>query len=89
MHMEERLEVVQGCKYVTKVVPDAPLIIDEAYLDKHHIDMVFHGHSPEEEEKYRAMYAVPTELGKFKRTQYTTSISTSDIIERIVTRFSK
>jgi glycerol-3-phosphate cytidylyltransferase-like family protein len=87
MNMEERVEVVAACKYVEKVIPDAPLHISEEYMNKHKIDMVFHGHSQEEEEKYSKMYEIPSKMGKFTRTSYTSGVSTSEIIERIGNRF--
>ena len=32
MNMNERILVVESCKYVDKVIPDAPLIITEDYI---------------------------------------------------------
>ena len=88
MNMNERIKVVEACKYVDQVVPDAPLVITEEYLKKHNIDLVNHGHSEEENEKYNFMYKVPYELGMFKRVDYTEGISTSEIIQRLKTRLT-
>jgi len=86
MNMDERIKVVEACKYVDEVIPDAPLVITEEYLKKHNINLVIHGHSEEENEKYNFMYKVPYELGIFKRVSYTEGISTTEIIQRLKTR---
>lgn len=86
LSMEERIRVIEACKFVSHVIPNAPLIIDEQYLNTHNIDMVFHGHSLEEEATYAEMYRVPKLLNKFTRTPYTKGISTTNIIERIQRR---
>ena len=84
--MSERIKVIGSCKYIGKIIPNAPLIITKEYLDKHNIDMVFHGHSIEEEFRYKKMYKIPHELGKFTRTEYTPEISTTEIINKIIER---
>ena len=40
LNMEERVASVSGCRYVDEVVPDAPWIIDRAWIKKHKIDLV-------------------------------------------------
>lgn len=66
--MDERIKVINVCVYVNSIIKDAPLIISKNFLDKHNIDMVFHGHKIEDEYIYKKMYEVPTKLGKFTRT---------------------
>ena len=39
----ERVETVEGCKYVDRVIPNVPLVTSAAFLDMHEIDAVFHG----------------------------------------------
>ena len=85
--MDERTAIIESCKYVSTVIKDAPLIITEEFLDIHNIDMVFHGHSLKDHSKYCKMYEIPLQLGKFTRTKYTDEISTTDIIERIISRY--
>ena len=84
--MNERIKVIESCKYVSSIIKDAPLIIKEDYLNKHNIDMVFHAHPLEEDLKYNKMYEIPSKLGKFTRTEYCTGISTTEIINRIISR---
>ena len=83
MTMEERVAAVEACKYITDVIPGAPTIIDEDFLKKHDIDMVFHGHTEEEDHLYKDMFEVPISMGKFTRTERTPGISTTMIIDRI------
>lgn len=84
--MDERVKVIESCKYVSSIIKDAPLIITEEYLNKHNIDMVFHAHPLEEDLKYKKMYEIPNKLNKFKRIEYCNKISTTEIINRIIAR---
>ena len=83
MTMEERIAVVEACRYVDRVILDAPLVITEDYIKNNNIDMVVHAHPENEDEKYQKMYEIPTKLGIFKRLEYTPSISTTNIISRL------
>ena len=47
--------------------------------------MVVHAHD-EDDTRYNEMYNVPMKLGKFKRLDYTTTISTTEIMQRIISR---
>ena len=42
MKFSERAASVESCKYVTEVIPEAPVNIDEEFMIKYNIDMVFH-----------------------------------------------
>lgn len=83
--LEERTQVIQACRYVDKVISPAPLIITEEFMNEHSIDLVVHAHE-EGDTRYDEMYAVPVKLGKFKRLDYTKSISTTEIMQRIIDR---
>tara|TARA_Y100000389_G_C17080850_1_gene326551 strand:- start:81 stop:560 length:480 start_codon:yes stop_codon:yes gene_type:complete len=80
----ERVQNISCLEFIYKIVP-GPLIITEAFLNEHNIDMVVHAHEIKDEERYREMYKVPNDLGKFKRLDYSSEISTTDIINRIET----
>jgi len=72
------------CKYVDKIVKDAPLIIDENFMNEHQIDYVIHSFSNEADaEKQKEFFKVPIMLNKFMTIQYYSSISTTDIIKKI------
>ena len=79
--MEERVASVAGCRYVDEVLPNAPLMVDRAWIEKYDIDLVVHGddYSQEQQEYY---YKVPIEMGIFRTVAYTQSISTTEIIRR-------
>ena len=81
MTMEERVASVAGCRYVDEVVPDAPWIIDVAWIEKHQIDLVFHG-DDYSQEQLESIYDVPISMGIFRTVPYTPTISTTEIIRR-------
>ena len=83
MTLAERVAAVEACRFVSHVIASAPLVIDEAFMALHNIDMVFHGHTPEEDHLYNHMFRVPMALGKFTRTERTDGISTTMLIDRI------
>ncbi len=80
--MEERVASVEGCRYVDKVVSNAPLTIDRAWIEQHDIDLILHGDdvSGEMEEFW---YKIPIEMGIYRSVGYTPGISTTEIIARI------
>ena len=80
MNMKERITVVEACKYVDEVIPDAPLVITQKYIMDNNINVVAHAHQESENKKYSYMYKIPYELGIFRRLEYTDNISTTDII---------
>jgi cytidyltransferase-like protein len=82
MTMDERVRVVEACRYVDEVVGDAPLAVDAEWLDRHSIDLVVHGDDLDEE-GLAAMYAVPAERGILRTIPYTAGISSSEILRRI------
>ena len=80
--MEERVAAVHGCRYVDEVIPDAPLVVDRAWIERHRIDLVVHADDFDEDELDR-LYRAPREMGIFRTVPYTQGISTTEIIERI------
>ena len=80
--MEERVASIEGCRYVDEVIPNAPLTIDRAWIERHDIDLILHGDdfSSEMEELY---YKTPIEMGIYRSVGYTPEISTTKIIARI------
>ncbi len=85
--MEERIGIIESCKYVDKVIPNAPLVITKEYLEDNNIDLVIHAHNEDEEEKYNFMYSEIIKLGKFKRIDYHEGISTTTIKQRIIKEY--
>ena len=81
LDMEERVASVAGCRYVDEVVPNAPWIIDRAWIVKHKIDLVVHG-DDYSQEQLESIYSVPISMGIFRTVSYTPGISTTEIIRR-------
>ena len=78
----ERVEVVRACRYVTEVIEGTSVIIDEAFMKEHNIDIVVHGSDfTEEKMKYYFPYAYM--INAIVILPYTPIVSTTDIIKRI------
>lgn len=93
--MDERIKVISSCKYIDKIIPDAPLSITKEYIDLYKIDLIFIPDNRISEEMSIIDNGVPTsinptkipyEMGIVKQIPYTHEISTTDIIKRIKNR---
>jgi glycerol-3-phosphate cytidylyltransferase-like family protein len=82
LSMSERIKVIESCKYIDKVIPDAPLNITQSYVDYHKIDIIYIPTNRTTEE-IQLMVPGPYAAGMVKKIPYTDTISTSIIIERI------
>ncbi|CAA0813005.1 Choline-phosphate cytidylyltransferase 1 [Striga hermonthica] len=91
MTESERYESLRHCKWVDEVIPDAPWVINQEFLDKHNIDYVAHDSLPYADTSGagKDVYEFVKAVGKFKETQRTDGISTSDIIMRIVKDYNQ
>ena len=85
MDYEERAFSVESCKYVHKVVENPPMPITQEFIEENKIDLVIHGDDMSQEQ-LRKWYGVAMEMNKFQTTEYTKTISTTNIIERIMDR---
>ena len=81
----ERIQSVAGCRFVVEVVPNAPWVIDRAWIIQHHIQLVVHG-DDYAQEQLDDIYKVPMEMGILRTVPYTKGISTTEIIRRILER---
>ncbi|KAI8526716.1 hypothetical protein RHMOL_Rhmol12G0017200 [Rhododendron molle] len=91
MNESERYESLRHCKWVDEVIPDAPWVINQEFLDKHNIDYVAHDSLPYADASGagKDVYEFVKAVGKFKETKRTDGISTSDIIMRIVKDYNQ
>jgi choline-phosphate cytidylyltransferase len=82
----ERCKNVENCKYVSVVIPNAPLYITEKELIDNNIHFVVCADTyfNDPNDKY---YDVPRKMGILRMVPYSHGISTSDLIKRIVERF--
>ncbi|KAI9107216.1 hypothetical protein K1719_021825 [Acacia pycnantha] len=87
----ERYESVRHCKWVDEVIPDAPWVINQEFLDKHNIDYVAHDSLPYADASGAGndVYEFVKAVGRFKETKRTEGISTSDLIMRIVKDYNQ
>ncbi|XP_077242906.1 choline-phosphate cytidylyltransferase 2-like isoform X2 [Tasmannia lanceolata] len=87
----ERYESLRHCRWVDEVIPDAPWVITQEFIDKHQIDYVAHDSLPYADASGagKDVYEFVKAIGKFKETQRTDGISTSDIIMRILKDYNQ
>lgn len=85
----ERYESLTHCRWVDEVIPDAPWVITQEFLDKHEIDFVAHDSLPYTNASGADVYEFVKAAGKFKETKRTGGISTSDLIMRIVKEYNE
>ncbi|WCJ41953.1 Choline-phosphate cytidylyltransferase 2 [Euphorbia peplus] len=88
---KERYESLRHCRWVDEVIPDAPWVLSQEFIDKHQIDYVAHDSLPYADASGAGndVYEFVKSVGKFKETQRTDGISTSDIIMRIVKDYNE
>jgi choline-phosphate cytidylyltransferase len=86
---EERVKCVSYNRYVNEVIRDVDWIITEDFIEKHSIDLVVHDGTPyichdDNGNVINDTYSIVKSLGKFHPMEYTSDISTSEIIQRIL-----
>ncbi|KIY47668.1 hypothetical protein FISHEDRAFT_44903 [Fistulina hepatica ATCC 64428] len=83
----ERLEAVRHCRWVDEEVADAPWVIDQQFIDAYQIDYVAHDEDPYAAAGLADVYAYAKSIGKFIPTRRTPGVSTSSLLERIVSGY--
>ncbi|KAG0578955.1 hypothetical protein KC19_4G062600 [Ceratodon purpureus] len=91
MYEAERYESLRHCKWVDEVIPDAPWVISQEFLDKHQIDYVAHDALPYADASGagKDVYDFVKKAGRFKETKRTDGVSTSDLIMRIIKDYNE
>jgi cytidyltransferase-like protein len=80
----DRVAVVEAVRGVSKVVCPCPLVVTDAFMAEHGIDLVVHGFAdPSDEERQAHFFAAPRAAGKFQVIDYYRALSTSDIIAKV------
>jgi choline-phosphate cytidylyltransferase len=82
---DDRYEIIRNIRFVDEIIPAAPLIITEEFINEHKIDYVVHGFSnPSDSNKQDDFFKVPIEKNIFMEVPYYSKISTTDIIKKII-----
>lgn len=83
LNIEERYMNVICSHHIDKVIKNVKNIVTKDFIKEHNIDIVAHAHRMDEDNYYNYQYKDAKEMGKFVRLDYTSSISTTEIINRI------
>jgi cytidyltransferase-like protein len=86
--LQERVAVIEACKYVDEVVVAPPLRLTDELVEELRIDYVVHG-DDFNKDLLEDQYGVALRRGLFRTVPYTPGISTTEIIRRIVTRHNQ
>nr|BAU37040.1 choline-phosphate cytidylyltransferase [Chlamydomonas asymmetrica] len=89
MTEDERYESLRHCAWVDEVVRDAPWVINMEFLEKHDIDYVAHDDLPYADASGSCDDVYGFRAGRFKATQRTEGVSTSDLILRILKDYNE
>jgi cytidyltransferase-like protein len=83
--LAERVTMLEQCRLVDQVIPDAPLFCTCDFLDRIGAQYVCHANDLSAEQiQYWYKDVIPS--GRLKVVDYTAGISTSAIIERVIAR---
>lgn len=90
MNMKCRIQSIKEFGIYDEIIENAPIKETKEFYEKYNIDKVVHAHTLEEHEYYlKKCYQVAEDIGIFERIDYTSGISTSEIIQIILERFHK
>ncbi len=84
MKQAERAAVVAACKYVDAVMTDTPVSVTKEFMQQHGFDIYTFACASEQErlDKYKLCDSLPAEM--IQELTYTSGISTSDLVMRIL-----
>lgn len=84
MTLEERMIAVDGCRWCTQSVADAPYVTDYRVMDKYGCQYVVHGDDITTDKDGNDCYAEMKERGRFIVVKRTPNISTTDLVGRML-----
>lgn len=87
MNLAERVTVIEACRYVDEVIPNAPYRLTAEFLEEHDVAMVVHGDDIASH-VIADIYGPASAADKLKLVSYTAGISTTDLIRRVQERAS-
>lgn len=80
----QSLAAVDACRWVTKSVPDAPYVTELPFIGQHHCRYVVHGDDITSDSNGEDCYRFVKQAGRFKVVKRTPSISTTDLVGRML-----
>jgi cytidyltransferase-like protein len=83
MTLAERVVVIEACRYVDEVIPDAPDGLTQEFLDRHGLALVVHGDDVDADAE---VYRAAAETDRLRLVPRTGSISTTELIARVRSR---
>ncbi len=86
--LEERVKVFESCKYVDEVIVAPPLRLTEQMIKDLNITYVVRG-DDFSQSLLEDQYGVSLKLGILRMVPYTSGISTTNIIRRIIERYKQ
>lgn len=86
MTLEERMLAVEGCRWVSEAVADAPYVTEPGFMDIHRCQYVVHGDDITTDANGEDCYAEVKRLGRFIVVKRTPGISTTDLVGRMLDR---
>jgi cytidyltransferase-like protein len=82
--MDERIKVLEGCKYIDKIIPNAPLQVTDAFLKLQGINKIFIPNNRTPADNILMLSnIIDKSLVEIITLDYTYDISTTAIINRI------
>lgn len=84
MRLDERLIAVEGCRWCSKAIPDAPYTTDPKVMDEFHCKYVVHGDDITTNANGEDCYQVMKDLKRFIVVKRTPNISTTDLVGRML-----
>ena len=82
--MDERIKVLDCCKYIDKIIPNAPLNVTEDFIKLHKIDKIFiPTNRTNEDNKLMLSNIIDKGIVDIIQIHYSSEISTTNIINRI------
>lgn len=83
MTLTERVAVIEACRYVDEVIPDAPDRLTPEFLDEHGLALVVHG---DDWDAGAEVYRAAAETGRLRLAPRKGNISTTEVITRVRSR---
>lgn len=84
MKLKERIKAVDGCKWSTKSIPDAPYVTDPQVMKEYGCSYVVHGDDITTDANGNDCYQQVKDLGMFVVVKRTPNILTTDLVGRML-----